>query len=244
MSGAALSFRTLLLAALWVAATAPRAHAQTDPLAGDPPDTTSATDDYVSTAAPTREAPRAPEQETEPASDAEPAADEEDDDEVVHEPHRHAIFAYPYSLLRRGIVLGYEYAVPDTRLGLIVEYSFERRARGDFRSTASGFGLGWRFYFMGKSRFGNFRGRACVGPFIGGMGSLRIVGVREADGRDAVGRATRATAEGQLGVRFPIRAKAELSMLATAGLNTDFVGGLALQLRPSVGFALTVGMLL
>ena len=49
---------------------------------------------------------------------------------MVHDPHRHAIFAYPYSLLRRGIVLGYEYAVPDTRLGLIVEYSFERRARG------------------------------------------------------------------------------------------------------------------
>lgn len=173
-----------------------------------------------------------------------PADDAAESDEVVHDPHRHAIFAYPYSLLRRGIVLGYEYAVPDTRLGLIVEYSFERRARGDFRSTASGFGLGWRFYFMGKSRFGTFSGRACVGPFIGGMGSLRIVGVREEGSRDVVGRATRATAEGQLGVRFPIRAKAELSTLVTAALNTDFVGGLALQLRPSVGFALTVGMLL
>lgn len=239
MTGVSLIFRVALLGALLFPATARTALAQEDAASVEAPDT-EATEIYVSTAAPTGEARPTEEPEAQPETDE--ASDE--GDEVVHEPHRHAIFAYPYSLLRRGIVVGYEYAVPDTRLGLIVEYSFERRARGDFRSTASGFGLGWRFYFMGKSRFGSFSGRACVGPFIGGMGSLRVVGVRDANGRDVVGRATRATAEGQLGVRFPIRAKAELSTLFTAALNTDFVGGLALQLRPSVGFALTLGVLL
>lgn len=239
MTRVSLIFRVALLGALLFPATARTALAQEDAASDEAPHT-EATEIYVSTAAPTGAA-RPPE---EPEAQPETGEASDESDEVVHEPHRHAIFAYPYSLLRRGIVVGYEYAVPDTRLGLIVEYSFERRARGDFRSTASGFGLGWRFYFMGKSRFGSFHGRACVGPFIGGVGSLRVVGVREANGRDVVGRATRATAEGQLGVRFPIRAKAELSTLFTAGLSTDFVGGLALQLRPSVGFALTLGVLL
>lgn len=182
-----------------------------------------------------------------------PEPDSDTDSEAVPEPesgapaaeaHRHAVFVYPYAWFRRGFVAGYEYAVPHTRLGLVAEYSFERRARGDFRSTASGVGLGWRFYFLGRSRFGRFAGPACVGLFIGGMGSLRVAGVRQAEGRDVYGRATRLTGEGQLGYRFPIRARAELSTILTAGLNVDFVGGLALQLRPSVGFGLTFGILL
>lgn len=227
MSRASLSLRSLLLSTLLLHMASGHAGAQADPASEDPVTNASVASDVPELAAATGA-----------------GSDPDEATEVVHEPHRHAIFLYPYSLMRRGFVAGYEYAVPQTRLGLIVEYSFERRARGDFRSTASGFGLGWRFYFMGRSRFGNFDGRACVGPFIGGMGSLRIVGVRDANGRDVVGRATRGTAEAQLGVRFPIRAKAELSTLFTAGLNTDFVGGLALQLRPTVGFAFTLGVLL
>lgn len=186
-----------------------------------------------------------------PGSDSEsPAHDsasESDEDSVpVVAPHTHAIYTYPYAIVRRGVILGYEYAVPDTRLGLLAEYGFERRARGDYRSTASSVALGWRFYVLGRTRFGHFdrSERACVGLFIGGRGLMRIAGVRTANGRESVGRATRLAAEGQLGFRFPIREVVELSLIGSGSVHIDVQRGLAAAMRPAAGVTMTVGMLL
>ena len=109
-------------------------------------------------------------------------------------------------------------------------------------ATSAGVGVGARVYLMGK-RFAHIEGPACIGLFFGAMGTMRVTGLREADTRDVVGHGARATFEAQLGFRVPIRNHAEISAIGIAGLHTDFIGGLALQVRPSLAASMTVGWL-
>lgn len=155
------------------------------------------------------------------------------------EPPLNAVFVHPYSFFRRALVASYERGVPLLGVSGIVRLSFGRRARADYRSTSFGIGAGWRWYFVGEGAFTDFSWDALVGPFLGGRTSFRWTWLRANGSR--VGRAVRMTLEGSVGWRFVVAGHLEISPYAAFGLHTDFIEGLARQLRPSGSFGLTTG---
>jgi len=169
-------------------------------------------------------------------SAAEGAEDEASD------PTANALYLYPYALLKRGVVLGYERAFGSFPITLTTRFSLDARAREDFRSTAFGVGVGARWYALGKGPFSDWSGDAPVGLFLGARASLRFSFLRTREG-DQVGRATRATAALQLGVRFVGWGVLEVTPYVEGSFHTDFVGHLAPQLRPTGSFGWTLGAL-
>ena len=84
---------------------------------------------------------------------------------------------------------------------------------------------------------------AMVGFFLYGRATWTLTTLREAEGRDLVGRSQRLGLYGGLGSRFAVGPAIELTPSLGFGLHTDVVQGLASGTSPTATFSMTMGWL-
>jgi len=156
---------------------------------------------------------------------------------------RNVAFVLPISLVRRGVSGGFERALGDARLALILRGMMAFPAGGDLRSVEFGASVEARFYVLGRGAFTRWDAPANVGLYLGARAGLMVT--RLSDRRDGrvLGYGTRVIGEGTLGYRFTIVGRLEFTPFVGAMFYRDRVQGFASRLRPTPSFGFSSGVM-
>jgi hypothetical protein len=156
---------------------------------------------------------------------------------------RNAVTVSLVAPIGRGVSMSYERAFVGSKLGLSAISGMRFADGGDFRTRGYGLGAELRWYALGRAAFRPLATRAMVGFFLYGRATWTLTTLREAEGRDLVGRSHRLGLYGGLGYRFAFGPAIELTPSLGFGLHTDVVQGLASGTSPTATFSMTMGWL-